>query len=174
METCTPLATLWCTLGFASAMIFCSIGASYATARAGAGVCMMCVTRPEFAFKGLIPAAMAGILSIYGLIWTIIAKDALDNTAGMSLSAGYSYFAAGLIVGLPSMAAGYAIGLIAESGVKATAQQPKIFYTTLCMLGFCELIGLFGFIVGIILQSKIKLSMEAFPLCTPFAEAGAA
>jgi V-type H+-transporting ATPase proteolipid subunit len=45
----------------------------------------------------------------------------------MSLFSGFIFFAAGLSVGLSGLAAGFAIGVVGDVGVRGSAQQPKLF-----------------------------------------------
>lgn len=44
-----------------------------------------------------------------------------------SLYSGFVQFGAGLSVGLSALAAGFAIGITGDAGVRATAQQPRMF-----------------------------------------------
>jgi F0F1-type ATP synthase membrane subunit c/vacuolar-type H+-ATPase subunit K len=44
-----------------------------------------------------------------------------------SLYSGFIQFGAGLSVGLSALAAGFAIGITGDAGVRATAQQPRMF-----------------------------------------------
>ena len=44
-------------------------------------------------------------------------------------------------------------GIIGDAGVRANAQQPKLFTGMLLMLIFAEALALYGLIVGIILSS---------------------
>merc|ERR1711957_621300 len=57
-------------------------------------------------------------------------------------------FAAGLCVGLSSMAAGIAIGIIGDVGVRCNAQQPKLFVGLILILIFAEALGLYGLMLG--------------------------
>ena len=52
------------------------------------------------------------------------------------------------------MAAGIAIGIVGDAGVRASAQQPKLFVGMVLILIFAEALGLYGLIVGLILASK--------------------
>ena len=58
--------------GIVAALIFCNMGSAYGTARSGAGICFVGMTRNDLLFKSLIPIIMAGILGIYGLIVSVI------------------------------------------------------------------------------------------------------
>ena len=50
-------------------------------------------------------------------------------------------------------AAGMAIGITGDAGVRANAQQPKLFTGILLIFIFSEALALYGLIVGIILAS---------------------
>merc|ERR1719314_19822 len=60
--------------------------------------------------RSMIPVVMAGVLGIYGLITAVIINGKLDKLDTYSAYSGYAHFAAGLTVGLSSLAAGLAIG----------------------------------------------------------------
>ena len=47
--------------------------------------------------------------------------------ATMSLAASFIYLGAGLSVGLAGLAAGFAIGIVGDAGVRGTAQQPRLY-----------------------------------------------
>ena len=52
---------------------------------------------------------------------------------------------AGLATGISGLAAGFSIGIVGDAGVRATAQQPKMFVTMVMILIFAEVLGeLFG------------------------------
>ena len=67
---------------------------------------------------------------------------------------GYAHLAAGLACGLSGMAAGIAIGIVGDAGVRASAQQTKLYVGMVLILIFAEALGLYGLIVGLILTSK--------------------
>ncbi|MGB1604885.1 MAG: hypothetical protein ACPIOQ_69775, partial [Promethearchaeia archaeon] len=51
-------------------------------------------------------------------------------------------------------AAGMAIGIVGDAGVRATAQQPKLFVGMILILIFAEALGLYGLIVALIMSSS--------------------
>lgn len=51
----------------------------------------------------------------------------------MSLASSFIDLGAGLSVGLAGLAAGFAIGIVGDAGVRGTAQQPRLFVG---MVGF--------------------------------------
>ena len=67
---------------------------------------------------------------------------------------GFIHLGAGLSVGLSGLAAGYAVGVVGDSGVRATAQQSRFFVGQMLILIFSEVVGLFGLIVAIYLYGK--------------------
>lgn len=67
---------------------------------------------------------------------------------------GFAQLASGLSCGLAGLAAGMAIGIVGDAGVRATAQQPKLFVGMILILIFAEALALYGLIVGIILSQK--------------------
>ncbi|EDW77483.1 uncharacterized protein Dwil_GK18316 [Drosophila willistoni] len=136
-------------MGVAAAIVFSAFGAAYGTAVAGTGIAATAVMRPELILKSIIPVVMAGIIAIYGLVVSILISGSLDTAETYSLAKGYIHLAAGLSVGFSGLAAGYAIGVVGDIGVRNTAQQPRLFIGMILILIFCEVLGLYGLIVGI-------------------------
>eukprot|EP00892_Ulva_mutabilis_P002839 jgi/Ulvmu1/12556/UM090_0043.1 len=140
-------------IGAASALVFACFGAAYGTAKSGVGIASMGVLRPELVMKSIVPVIMAGVLGIYGLIIAVVVSTGISSTE-YTLYKGYAHLAAGLSCGLGSLAAGMAIGIVGDAGVRANAQQPKLFVGMLLILIFAEVLALYGLVVGIILASK--------------------
>merc|ERR1712079_962122 len=106
---------------------------------------MGAVMKPELIMKSIIPVVMAGIIAI------LIAGDiSMEYT----LYKGFVHLGAGLSVGLSGLAAGYAIGVVGDAGVRGTAQQPRLFVGMILILIFAEVLGLYGLIVAIYLFAK--------------------
>lgn len=59
---------------------------------------------------------------------------------------GYAHFGAGLACGLAALGAGMAIGIVGDAGVRANAQQPKLFVGMILILIFAEALALYGLI----------------------------
>ena len=66
----------------------------------------------------------------------------------------FLHLGAGLSVGLSGLAAGFAIGVVGDAGVRGTAQQPRLFVGMILILIFAEVLGLYGLIVALILSTK--------------------
>lgn len=72
----------------------------------------------------------------------------------LSLCRSFLHLGAGLSVGLSGLAAGFAIGIVGDAGVRGTAQQPRLFVGMILILIFAEVLGLYGLIVALILSTK--------------------
>eukprot|EP00210_Caulerpa_lentillifera_P004230 g4035.t1 len=140
-------------IGSAAALVFACMGAAYGTAKSGVGIASMGVMRPELVMKSIVPVVMAGVLGIYGLIIAVIISTGID-VDDYDLFKGYGHLGAGLSCGLAGLAAGMAIGIVGDAGVRANAQQPKLFVGMILILIFAEALALYGLIVGIILAQK--------------------
>ena len=78
-----------------------------------------------------------------------------------SAFSGYAHLAAGLACGLSGMAAGIAIGIVGDAGVRASAQQAKLYVGMVLILIFAEALGLYGLIVGLIMSSNLSKGEES-------------
>jgi len=150
---CSPSSAFFYFMGITAAVVFSNLGASYGTARAGTGIASMGVMRPDLVMKNLLPVIFAGVLGIYGLIGGIVLMNAVKAPEKLSEYQAFQILAAGLTCGLSSLAAGLAIGIVGDAGVRAVAQQPRLFVGILLVLIFAEALGLYGLIVGIIMSN---------------------
>jgi len=141
-------------MGSAAAMVFSSLGAAYGTAKAGTGIAAMSVMRPELIMKSIIPVVMAGIIAIYGLVVAALIANGIEKPPAYTLFKGFIHLGAGLSVGLSGLAAGFAIGVVGDAGVRGTAQQPRLFVGMILILIFAEVLGLYGLIVALVLTTR--------------------
>ena len=141
-------------MGVTSALVFACMGAAYGTAKSGVGVAAMGVMHHELVMKSMIPVVMAGVIGIYGLIIAVIIGSSIPNDGSYTSFSGFAHLGAGLSVGLSGLAAGIAIGIVGDAGVRATAQQPRLFVGMILILIFSEALGLYGLIVALIVQTK--------------------
>ncbi|KAB8247986.1 hypothetical protein BDV35DRAFT_391557 [Aspergillus flavus] len=144
-ELAPKFAPFFSFAGIAAAMIFGSMGAAYGTAKSGIGIS-----------GSLVPVVMSGIIAVYGLVIAVlIAQDMQPPPLPrQSLYTGFMHLASGLSVGLAGMAAGYTIGIVGDAGVRAYLQQSRVYVGMILILIFGEVLGLYGLIVGLILNSK--------------------
>ncbi|KAI1328650.1 vacuolar ATP synthase 16 kDa proteolipid subunit 2 [Xylariaceae sp. FL0255] len=147
--------------GIAAAMIFGCIGAAYGTAKSGIGIAGVGTFRPDLIMKCLIPVVMSGIIAVYSLVIAVlIAEDMAPPSPGgensYSLYNGFMHLSCGLAVGLTGLAAGYCIGVVGDKGVRAYMEQSRVFVGMVLILIFGEVLGLYGLIVALILNTKSR------------------
>ena len=111
----------------------------------------MGVLKPELIFKSIVPVIMAGILGIYGLIISLLVYQKM-NADTYRYYDGYKHLSSGLCCGISSLAAGLAIGIVGDAGVRANAQQEQVFVGMILILIFAEALGLYGMIIAIVLS----------------------
>ncbi|OEH77252.1 V-type proton ATPase 16 kDa proteolipid subunit [Cyclospora cayetanensis] len=160
---CDPNSVFFGFMGITSAIVFANLGAAYGTAKSGVGVSSVGVMRPDLIMRSILPVIMAGILGIYGLIISIVISSVMGSPDVYSAYAGYGHLAGGLAVGLSSLAAGLAIGIVGDAGVRANAQQPKLFFGVTLILIFAEAIGLYGLIIALVIVTR-----KVDGLCTSY------
>lgn len=91
-----------------------------------------------------------GLPEVKGLGVLLLATETLFSLSYRS----FLQLGAGLSVGLSGLAAGFAIGIVGDAGVRGTAQQPRLFVGMILILIFAEVLGLYGLIVALILSTK--------------------
>ncbi|KAF7365601.1 V-type proton ATPase proteolipid subunit [Mycena venus] len=151
-QYCPVYAPFFSAMGCASAIIFSSIGASYGTAKSGVGIAAMAVIKPDQMMKCIVPVVMSSIIAIYGLVVSVLIQSNLARD--MSLAQGFTHLGAGFAVGLSGLAAGFAIGIVGDAGVRAYGQQSKLYVGMILILIFAEVLGLYGLIVALLMNSK--------------------
>ncbi|TFK24993.1 vacuolar ATP synthase proteolipid subunit [Coprinopsis marcescibilis] len=154
MSVCPPFAPFFGFAGVASAMIFSTVGAAFGTSKSGIGISGLGQFRPELIMKSLIPVVMSGIIAVYGLVVSVLIAGNL--TTNYSLFAGFVHLGAGLACGFTGMAAGYAIGHVGDACVRAYVHESKIFVGMVLILIFAEVLGLYGLIVALIMNTKVS------------------
>ncbi len=113
----------------------------------------VCVMRPEALMKAILPVVMAGIVGLYGIIVSMVMFGSFVASS-YPLFLGSMHLGGGLACGLSSLAAGFAIGVVGEAGVRGFAQQPRLFMGMILILIFAEVLGLYGAIGAIMLNMK--------------------
>lgn len=128
-------------------------GAAYGTAKSGSGIAAIGVMHPELVMRSVLPIIMAGIIGLYGLIVDVMMINTFDRMH-YPLFTGALHLGGGLCVGLSGLAAGIAIGVIGDAGVRGVAQQPRLFMGMVLILIFAEVLGLYGMIVALLMNMK--------------------
>ncbi|KAI8925786.1 V-ATPase proteolipid subunit C-like domain-containing protein [Entophlyctis helioformis] len=154
-EACPSYSPFFGAMGCTASIVFSCFGAAYGTAKSGVGISAMGVMRPELILKSVVPVVMAGIIAIYGVVVAVLLSGGLQQE--MTLYSGFVSLAAGLSVGLSGLAAGFAVGVVGDAGVRGSAQQPRLFVGMILILIFAEVLGLYGLIVALILNTKASV-----------------
>ncbi|KAG4304110.1 hypothetical protein PORY_002474 [Pneumocystis oryctolagi] len=155
-ELCPSYSSFFGFAGITAAMTLSSIGAAYGTAVSGMGIAGIGQFKPELIMKSFIPVVMSGIIGVYGLVVSVLIAGNLSSIENYSFFDGLIHLAAGLCVGMTGMASGYSIGIIGDAGVRSYMRQPKVFVSMVLVLIFSEVLGLYGLIVALILNTKIS------------------
>lgn len=158
MDLCPPWAPALGYMGAMIALVFACVGSAWGTGRAALGISAIGVKQPEIVMKNIIPIVMAGVLGIYGLIIAVIISNSIGAVEGgkvvYTAYSGFAHLGGGLCCGFSGLAAGIAIGIAGDAGVRAVAQQTKMYVGMVLILIFAEALGLYGLIIGLIMTSK--------------------
>jgi len=153
--TVTSSAYFFGFIGAAIALVFCTIGSAYGTAKSGVGVAAIGVNNPGLIMKSSVPVVMAGMVGIYGLIIAVYIGTNIKYDGTYNEYKGFAHLASGFATGFSGLAAGMAIGIVGDAGVRANAAcngtEASLFVGMILMLVFAEALGLYGLIVGLIL-----------------------
>jgi V-type H+-transporting ATPase proteolipid subunit len=135
-------------------MVLSTVGAAFGTSKAGIGITGLGTFKPELVMKSLIPVVMSGIIAVYGLVVSVLIASGLNPQEPYPLAYGFIHLAAGLSCGLTGLAAGYAIGHVGDACVRAYVYEARVFVAMVLILIFAEVLGLYGLIVALIMNSR--------------------
>ena len=96
---------------------------------------------------------MSGIIAVYSLVIAVLIAGNL-NPDSYSLFNGFMHLGCGLSVGGAGLAAGYAIGIVGDQGVRSYMQQSRIFVGMVLILIFGEVLGLYGSVLDATLKER--------------------
>jgi len=162
----------WAYCGVALALGFSLLGASWGMMLAGSSILGAAVKAPRIRSKNLVSIIFCEAVAIYGVIMSIILVNRItepdpegfckygepvDNKCLAMIYSGYCLFFSGLTVGFSNMACGICVG-ITGSGCALADAQAGLFEKIVIVEIFCEAIGLFGMIIGIVESGSV-----AFP-----------
>lgn len=99
-----------------------------------------------------IPIIIAGVLAIYGLIYSVIVLQAVTSN-DYNTSRGYAQFVGGLVLGFTCLASGIAVGIVGKNGLHAISENKSSPVRLVLNLIYCEALGLYGLIFALIAAS---------------------
>jgi len=154
LDATPPAASFVGASGIFFAITFTIFGAAYGTAKSGVGIAAVGSINSAVVLKSLVPVIMAGMIGIYGLIIGVYLSASRVKESGMTVFTAFTSFGAGISVGFSGLAAGVAIGMVGDIGVRSNAHRGKLFTILVLVLVFAEALGLYGLIIALILGTK--------------------
>ncbi|MFN9109097.1 MAG: V-type ATPase subunit C [Bacteroidota bacterium] len=153
-------AVLFGLMGAGSALILSSIGAAFGSSKPNIfhsqqNDSSSFNTQNKSKLSGIIPfipIIIAGVLAIYGLIYSVIVLQAVTAN-DYNTSRGYAQFVGGLVLGFTCLASGIAVGVVGKNGLRAISENKSTPVRLVLNLIYCEAIGLYGLIFAIIAAS---------------------
>ncbi|TRX96807.1 hypothetical protein FHL15_002113 [Xylaria flabelliformis] len=178
LESVSPYA--WASTGIALCIGLSVVGAAWGIFITGSSILGAGVKAPRIRTKNLISIIFCEVVAIYGVIMAIVFSAKVGHTTGDNLYDGNSYYTgfalfwAGLTVGGCNLVCGIAVGMNGSGAALADAADPSLYVSVtpmqldpiiwlilfsrfvkiLVIEIFSSVLGLFGLIIGLLMQGK--------------------
>ena len=146
--------------GICIGVVLSCAGSAFGTAKCGIGLASASLINKTVIVRGLIAPIMAGIIGIYGLVFSIVILDSI-TAEGYHVLTAYSHLGGGISVGITGLAAGITIGIAGQYGIVAFAKQPELFVGLTLVLIFGEVLGIYGMVISLVMNKRLDCSFDA-------------
>jgi len=121
------------------------------------------VKAPRIRTKNLISIIFCEVVAIYGVIMSIVFSSKIAPVSeenlytGANYYTGYAIFWAGMTVGMCNLICGVSVGINGSSAALADAADASLFVKVLVIEIFSSVLGLFGLIIGLLVNGKAPI-----------------
>ncbi|ORY09643.1 ATP synthase subunit C-domain-containing protein [Clohesyomyces aquaticus] len=158
LEAVSPYT--WASTGIGLCIGLSVVGSAWGIFTTGVSIVGGGVKAPRIRTKNLISIIFCEVVAIYGVIMAIIFASKLNFVGDDVLYTprnyytGFALFWAGITVGMCNLICGVSVGINGSSAALADAADPNLFVKILVIEIFSSILGLFGLIIGLLVQSN--------------------
>lgn len=143
--------------GLIYCFLLCSLGAAKGIYNISSCVSGTSIRSPSVGTKSILGTVVCEANFLSGIITCVMAFGTLSRTSEIAVH--YLYFCSSLFVGMCSYYSSISTGLICAVISMMDGKDPNVFYKVVVLEVIPASVGLIGFILGIVMNSKADLLM---------------